>query len=115
MHEYHLAEDILRTIDEAASKAGAESVRKVRLTVGKLRNVPPETLSFILAEKSKEGRADGAEFEIVEEDILFKCPVCGKREAVDEYIAGYAPACCNRPMKAVEGDAVTVEILDPAP
>ena len=82
--------------------APAEEVRKVRVVVGAMRQIVPETLAFAYEVLTKETPLAGTELEIVPvpvkarcracdwtgpiEDAFFICPTC---EAVDlEVLAG---------------------------
>ena len=61
MHELGLAEAIVRVIRDIAGNRG---VNRVKLRIGRLRAIEPETMEFNFAVASHDTVAEGAELEI---------------------------------------------------
>ena len=102
MHEMSIAQSLIDIIREEMVRHNAGSLRSVRLRIGRLSAIVPESLSFcfeiITAGTDMEGaklvmdlvplrgacRGCGREFEI--EDYAFECPFCGSPDI--ETVAG---------------------------
>lgn len=92
MHEMSIAQSLVRLIQEEMEKAGAETLRSVRLEIGQMSAIVPEALSFgfevITAGTNMEGaqlimdriplkgfcRGCKHEFDVL--DYVFECPFC---------------------------------------
>ncbi len=77
MHEWALADGILKTVLEFAEKHNAKSVKKVTIVLGELQDVELEIVEFALNEMKKGTIAQNAEFSFKEEEAIFKCRNCG--------------------------------------
>ncbi|GAA5786340.1 putative hydrogenase nickel incorporation protein HypA [Chitiniphilus shinanonensis] len=93
MHELSLAENVIRIVENAARQARARRISRVRLGVGALAHVEPDTLQFccelaarqtLLAEAVFEvermpGRAhcNGCNQDVALKRIGLPCPQCG--------------------------------------
>lgn len=93
MHEMSIAQSLVELLREEMEKAGARTLRSVRLEIGRLSAIVPDALSFgfqvVTAGTELEGaelimdiiplrctcRECGARFEM--EDYNFRCPLCG--------------------------------------
>lgn len=75
MHEWALAEAIIKSTLEIAEKEGLAEVREVRIKVGELQQVEVDILKFALSEL-RVGKLENAEFivETVKAELL--CRVC---------------------------------------
>ncbi|AIF70179.1 hydrogenase expression protein HupG [Palaeococcus pacificus DY20341] len=77
MHEWALADGIVRTAIEFAQQNGKDKVLGLRIVLGELQDVDPEILKFAIDEIKKGTIAEDAEIEFVMEDAEFKCRDCG--------------------------------------
>ena len=66
MHEMSLAESALQIIEQAAVANNLRRVSKVRLEIGQLMAVEPQSLRCCLELVARGSLADGAELEITE-------------------------------------------------
>ncbi len=96
MHEMSIAQSLVALLQEEMEKAGARTLRSVRLEIGQMSAIVPDALSFgfqvVTADTDLEGaelimdvvplrgscRECGGSFDI--EDYAFECPLCGGRE-----------------------------------
>ncbi len=84
MHEWALAEAVLKTSVKIAKDRNIKRISKVEVVLGQLQDVDAEILSFAL-ENLKEGTlADSAVFEFVGEPAEFKCRNCGHVWKLDD-------------------------------
>lgn len=93
MHEMSLAEGVLQILEENARTHGYERVKTVRLEIGRLSNVEPESLRFCFDAVVRGSLAEGAALELIEvpgtawclgcsvtvpiEALYDACPRCG--------------------------------------
>lgn len=64
MHELSLAEDMVGIVEAAARRNGATRVASVRVEIGELACVEPESLAFAFEVCAREGCARGARLDI---------------------------------------------------
>ena len=76
MHEWALADGILRTALEFAKEQGAKNIKKVTVVLGELQDVGQEIVEFALNEMKRDTMAQDAEFEFQEEEAIFQCRRC---------------------------------------
>ncbi|BAA30693.1 hydrogenase nickel incorporation protein HypA [Pyrococcus horikoshii] len=91
MHEWALADAIVRTVLEHAQKENASKVLAVKVVLGELQDVDAKIVEFAMNELFKGTIAEGAEIIFEEEEAVFKCRNCGYewrlsevREKLDE-------------------------------
>ena len=96
MHEMSIAQSLVALLREEMEKAGALTLRSVRLEIGQMSAIVPDALSFgfqvVTADTDLEGaelimdivplrgscRDCGGSFDI--ENYAFECPLCGGSE-----------------------------------
>lgn len=78
MHEVSLVVALVEQIEGLARSENFESVKKIRLAVGRLSGVEPECLEFCYSEGVKGTILAGAVLELEVENILVKCKNCEK-------------------------------------
>lgn len=102
MHEFSIAEAIVRTGEEVLRANGGGRAEKVQLRIGELRQVVPDALTFafdilkkdtLLADASLEWETVPAQMrcrscgrEYHPKDVFWECPSCGAIGA--EVVAG---------------------------
>ena len=92
MHEVAIMSEALRMAEEAAISAGAKRILKLRLRVGALSGVVPESLRFAFDVVSSGTLAEGAALEIDEVPAACWCATCqGEFECGD--IFNECPRC----------------------
>lgn len=84
MHEFSLAQQILRTCLATAQRhPGIKKITKVLLEVGEFTLVVPETLNQCFVIVTKESIADGAELTIEKVPGKIRCNECGYEGVAD--------------------------------
>ena len=73
MHEFSLIENILRTVEETARREHLRTVTGVRLVVGRMRRIVPETMRFAFEAASKATVAEGATLHLEFVPIRMRC------------------------------------------
>jgi len=77
LHELTIVRNLLRIVEEKARVYGVKQITGIRLVVGELNLVVPETLNFCFEVASLGTVAQGAKLEIKEVPLEFKCNNCG--------------------------------------
>ena len=109
MHELSVAENILEIVKENLSTTG--SVKKVKVRVGKLANIIPDSLEFCFDAITKGTIFEGAKLEIENVNIMAHCERCG----VDSEVEGYlfqCKTCGKTDVKIISGNELQVVELE---
>jgi len=80
MHEWALAESVIKTAQEHAARAKLRPVSEVAVLLGELQSIDKEIFSFALAElvKSSFKSMSGCRFRLLAQPASFKCKACSK-------------------------------------
>ena len=100
MHELALSSAIVNT---AVKHAGGRPVRVVRLRVGRLRQVIPDTLEFYFQFVARDSVCDGAVLEQEVVDAWLRCRPCGTEWAI-EIPAFRCPTCSGSEVEIARGN-----------
>jgi hydrogenase nickel incorporation protein HypA/HybF len=76
MHEWALAEAVIKAASEVAEREGLKQVTQVTIRVGELQQVERATLEFALSQL-KTARFKRAKFDVETEKARLRCRVCG--------------------------------------
>jgi hydrogenase nickel incorporation protein HypA/HybF len=108
MHEMALAEGILKVVLDAAED---HKVRRVRLQVGRLQMVAPDSLRFSFELVAEGTVAAGAALEMVETPARLRCGQCGAESELD-----LPPFNCRHcgasDIEVISGDEVMVDSVE---
>ena len=112
MHEFAIAQGILDIIDQEILPYGKVSVLNVKVRIGKLSGIMPDSLTFAFTSLSNGTAADGAHLLIEEVPLSITCNKCGKTSSVDNPFM-ICPACKSPDVSMASGrelDVVGLEI-----
>ncbi len=132
MHEWALADGILHTALEFASKHGGKKIKRIRVVLGELQDVEEEIVKFALEEMKRGTAADDAVIEFKEEEAIFRCRNCGYEwklkdvshkldkdirediHFVPEVVHAFleCPNCGSRDFEVVQGRGVYIEEIE---
>ncbi|MCX7673087.1 MAG: hydrogenase maturation nickel metallochaperone HypA [Thiobacillaceae bacterium] len=110
MHELSLAEEILRTIEQAVHGQGCSRVREVGLEIGQLAAVDVDALTFCLESVFKGSVAEGARVRIDRVPGEGWCLQCGRPVPIDSLYA-QCPRCGSPQVQATGGRELRVKDL----
>ena len=82
MHEWALAEGVIKTADKFAEEQGMEEVTEVRIAIGELQQIEHEIIEFAL-DQMRTPRMKNAKFVIETVTAAFKCRKCGHEWKLD--------------------------------
>jgi len=76
MHEWSLAEAVLKASIKEAEKRNLEELTRVKIVFGELQGIEEEIVRFALDNLKKGTIAEGADFLFLKEEATFKCRNC---------------------------------------
>jgi hydrogenase nickel incorporation protein HypA/HybF len=109
VHELSLCQAIAGV---AKSHAAGRHVERVRVRIGALRQVVPESLSFCWTLlRDAEGMPD-AELEVEHVAAEVSCRACGTRSAITSQWSVWCPQCDSPDVEILQGNEFMVASLD---
>jgi hydrogenase nickel incorporation protein HypA/HybF len=113
MHEMGITQEVLRAVIDASERAGATRLNRVRLTVGELTDIVPDSLQFALECLTPGTFAEGAVLEIRETPGRSVCMECGTEFTHDKFDRVCpAPGCGSFMTKVIAGNELTTDDID---
>ena len=109
MQELSLCEAIAGV---AKTHAGGRHVDVVRVRIGALRQVVPESLSFCWTLVRDAEDMPGAELELECVTAAVRCRACGRRSEVTSAWSIWCPRCDSSDVEVVHGNEFLVTSLD---
>jgi len=110
MHELAITENVLRIALDEAEKHDARRIRVIRLRVGKLTQVVPESVEFYLGLLAQNTAAAGAKLEVEAVPVVVKCTVCGECYCPEHLDFGCRR--CGEPTDIVSGRELYVDSIE---
>ncbi len=111
MHEFSIAQNLIRALEQEAVRMGAKRVTSVKLKIGKLTGVVPDLLVTAFEFCSQGTVAEGAELVIEEVPLRLKCEECGNEYEVDNWDFS-CPACGSCRPRILSGRELLLEKLE---
>ena len=109
MHELALCRSIARV---AVRQAGGREVAVVRLRVGALRQVVPDTLAWCWTLVCESTPLAGSVFEVEHVPARLRCGSCGAERVLDGELDVACAACGDPATEVVAGEELLVTSLD---
>ncbi len=107
MHEMSIAQSVLDIVQEEGRAHGLTKVRLIRLQVGELAAVVPESLRFCFDLMRKETIAEEASLEIERVPVVARCGECGTLFEVENNV--FLCVHCGEPvMELISGRELNV-------
>ncbi len=113
MHEMSIAHNILEIVDEHVPRkdGGPAKVKVVRIRVGDMAGVVPESLRFCFDVASQGTVAEGAKLDIEKVATRCACPNCKSEFEVERY--AFVCSTCQSPnIELVSGNELDVVELE---
>lgn len=114
MHELGIAENILQIVRQEVPENHAADVRSIRIRVGQLSGVVPESLDFCFNAIVSETDMRRASLRIEKIPLTSECRECKHRFSMDDF-AFSCPACKSANLELVSGrelEIVEIELAD---
>jgi hydrogenase nickel incorporation protein HypA/HybF len=107
LHELSIAVNILEIVRENFPADGGSKLRSIKVRVGELAGVVPDSLEFCFSAITKGTDMEQARLEIERTGIVAHCESCG----VDSEVHGFAficPACDGSDLRIISGNELSV-------
>jgi hydrogenase nickel incorporation protein HypA/HybF len=111
MHELSIAQEIIGIVQENLPKQSGHAVKSVKLRIGKLTNILPDSLEFCFDALIKSTPLDGARLEIQHIPVTVCCTQCKKENEI-EGLAFVCPSCGSSQIKMTAGDELQVAEIE---
>ena len=110
MHELSVAQNILDIVTDHVPEPQRTRVRPVRVRVGTMSGVVPDSLEFCFSAAASGGPLSSAKIEIETVPFVVRCTVCGEETTNDSGI----PACasCGAPAEVMSGIELQVREIE---
>ena len=111
MHEFSLAESIVKETAALAAEHGLTRVASIRLKVGRLRQVVPEAMLTAFKVVSAGTPLEGAALRLEFLPVRARCLNCGVETEVEDFIF-ICPRCEAHRMETLQGNELVIESLE---
>ncbi|MCL5268687.1 MAG: hydrogenase maturation nickel metallochaperone HypA [Bacteroidetes bacterium] len=107
MHELSIAENIIEIVKETLASSGGGKLRSVKVRLGELAGVVPDSLDFCFTAITKGTPMEEAKLEIERTAIIAHCTGCGKDSTVEGLIFK-CPLCESVNVGVISGNELQV-------
>ncbi len=112
VHELSICEGLLKVVLSELGRLSPDAkLIKVRVAVGALRQVVPESLTFAYETLSENTRAAGSTLEIVDIPITVRCRKCGWEGNIEQRLF-YCGACRSPDVETLTGKELYLESME---
>jgi len=111
MHELSIASSVVSAVEQARAEQSLGSVALVRLRVGRMSGVLPESLRFCWGQATEHTGLAGAELDIEVTEPQLRCAKCGAATAFESAL-DRCPACGARGLEIEGGMDLMIESIE---
>jgi hydrogenase nickel incorporation protein HypA/HybF len=114
MHELGIAQNILEIVQQSVTEEQAESVRWIRIRVGQLSGIVPDSLEFCFQAIIAETKMPKAGLAIEQVPTTFQCKKCAYRFQVND-LEFLCPKCGDSDLEVISGrelEIVEIELAE---
>jgi hydrogenase nickel incorporation protein HypA/HybF len=105
-----IAQSVISLAAEEAGRAGLERVAQVRLKIGRMSGVVPDSLAFCWELMTSDGPIKGAELVMEEVPVRALCRECGESFEVEDFIF-ICPSCDSQQTEIIAGRELTLSAI----
>lgn len=117
MHELGIAQNILQIVRQSVPEKDAADVRSIRIRVGLLSGVVPDSLDFCFRAIVNDTDMQRASLEIEQVPIVSECKDCRNRFQMSDFDFS-CPACKSSNLELISGrelDILEIELAEELP
>ena len=107
MHEMSIAQSLIEVVKEEMLKHDARTLRSVRLNIGKMSAIVPDSLSFCFTVITTGTELEGARLIMDVIPLRGFCNECKKEFEIKEY-AFVCPFCNSSDINTISGQDLTI-------
>lgn len=112
MHELGLIENVLNTVRDSASKMNITRISKIKLVVGKLSMVLPDSLQFAFQVLSREALFENTVLEVEEKEVFCQCINCQYHFEVGRTYRFCCPYCGENRVNVISGRELHIDYYE---
>jgi hydrogenase nickel incorporation protein HypA/HybF len=109
MHELSIAQNILEIVQQSVTEEQEPDVKWVRIRLGQLSGVVPDSLDFCFSAIVSETRMRKAGLAIEQVPTICRCRECGHRFQIEDMVF-FCPSCKSADLEMISGKEL--EILE---
>ena len=113
MHEMSITVNVISIVTDQMKKNGATKLNKLKVKVGRMTAVEPDSLRFCFEVCIKGTPIEGAILDIEEVPIMGRCDTCDSNFRMENYFISTCPDCGGAAADIVSGrelDIVSMEV-----
>jgi hydrogenase nickel incorporation protein HypA/HybF len=107
MHEMSIAQSLIEIIREEMARHQAHTLRAVRIHVGEMSAIVPDSLSFCFEVITAGTEMEGARLNIEVIPVEGICRACGERFKIEEF-QFLCPSCGGTGVETVSGQELSI-------
>jgi len=111
MHELSVAQEILGIVNQYVPDPKLNSVKTVKVKIGKLSNILTDSLTFCFEAITSDTPLNGAKLEVIETPVKIICSNCNKESEIEPPVFS-CPVCGNNQIKIVSGTELRVDEIE---
>jgi hydrogenase nickel incorporation protein HypA/HybF len=111
MHELSVTQNIINISSEEAEKHNANRVKEIKIQVGELSGLIPESIQYYFDIASKGTKVEGAKLNIEKIPITVKCSDCGFESIMDRNSYS-CKNCESLNIKIIKGNEFLIQSLE---
>ena len=111
MHELSLARSILEIVQQNLPSENGHNVRSVRLRIGEMAGVVPESLEFCFEALAQGTSVEGAVLLMERAPLIVQCATCGSTSRIGQTLF-VCPRCNGRNLTIVSGRELEVSAIE---
>ena len=107
MHEMSIAQSLISILQEEMAKHGATTLRSVRLSIGEMSAIVPESLSFCFDIIVQGTPLEGAKLLMDKIPLKGYCPQCDETFDIKDFVF-VCPTCASTTIETIEGQELSI-------
>ena len=107
MHEMSIAQSLINILQEEMEKHGAKTLRSVRLSIGEMSAIVPESLSFCFEIITQGTPLEGARLLMDRIPLKGYCPECEQPFDIENFVF-ICPTCGSTRIGTIEGQELSI-------
>jgi hydrogenase nickel incorporation protein HypA/HybF len=111
MHELSVAQEILRIVHQYVPDPKPNTLKSVKVSIGKLSNVLKDSLTFCFDAITSDTPLKGTRLDIIELPVKIQCASCNEVAEIDEPVFA-CPNCGNNQIKVISGTELKVDEIE---
>ena len=111
MHELSVAQEILRIVHQYVPDPKPDTVKSVKVSVGRLSNILADSLTFCFEAITSDTPLKGTRLEIIELAVKIQCSSCNEVSEIDEPVFA-CPNCGDNQIKVISGTELKVDEIE---